>query len=260
MLFDLFFFIFPCWRARFPCWAVGSARSPAPKCPARGCRSLAPLRPPPPPLGKLAPCRRLFSCLRPLCRSPAPACSSAAASWPARPSLTRLKSAGEKGEERVRRGPRTPSGSALPVCGTGKGAQGWGTTRGSMGWFLCLTGLEVTHRGSSGCLQKTPLMFPQGWQRCGMDAAVMEWLEQSLPRWDGPVSLWQDHERMASLTKSPSSEQPPADHRVVVTVPSPPGTRPCPQVPGGLVERVEGQAQSVTLRAAAPQPSRVSSH
>lgn len=71
-----------------------------------------------PPLlpGMLAPRRRLLSCLRPLCRSPAPAYSSAAASGPARPSPTRLKSGGERGEERVRRCPPTQSGSLLPAA------------------------------------------------------------------------------------------------------------------------------------------------
>lgn len=65
-------------------------------------------------LGKLAPSCRLFSCLRPSCQLPAPAYFSAAASWPARPSLTRLKSAGERGEERLRIGPRSPSRHRVP--------------------------------------------------------------------------------------------------------------------------------------------------
>lgn len=125
--FLIYFFIFPCWRARFPCWAAGSARSPAPKCPARGCRSLAPLLPLlPPPLGKLAPCRRLFSCLRPLCRSPAPACSSAAASWPARPSLTRLKSAGEEGRGEGEERPSHPEWLRAPRLRRGEGCAGMG--------------------------------------------------------------------------------------------------------------------------------------
>lgn len=77
----------------FPCCSfVGSARRrlrahPAPSPEVSCLPPFAALL-----LGKLAPICRLFSCLRPLCQLPAPAYFSAAASWPARPSLTRLKS------------------------------------------------------------------------------------------------------------------------------------------------------------------------